>query len=346
MNTPGLFSFPLPMLTALLCGVIAVVVWRLDLGPRRASVLLSLVFALGAVLAFLVGLRFGYANTALLPLQRVLPLFLGPLIYLGFLSLLIEGARLRTAIAAHLTAPLAVFFTFFLLLSERQFLDWVIGASYIFYIVALLALWRKGPDALIFARVDVAPVVSNWILRAAGLLVFLVVLDSVIALDFALNQGANVSKLISFGTIPLVLGLLLILATLPRMMQRARASVKPQSQDGDAQDSSVEAKLSDLLREDRLFLEPDLTVQRLAKRLHMPARSVSGAINRTKDMNVSQYVNTFRLAHAAELLSSGSQSVKSVAEASGFLTRSNFYREFQRVYEMSPTEYRNAARPK
>ena len=40
----------------------------------------------------------------------------------------------------------------------------------------------------------------------------------------------------------------------------------------------------------------------------------------------------------------GNDSVTKIAAESGFLTRSNFYREFQRVYDQSPTEYRKTHR--
>lgn len=75
MDDAALVSFPLPMLTALLCGVLAMLVWRLELGPWRANALFSAFFGLGAVTAFLVGLRFGYGVDAVIPLQRTFPRF-------------------------------------------------------------------------------------------------------------------------------------------------------------------------------------------------------------------------------------------------------------------------------
>jgi len=87
-------------------------------------------------------------------------------------------------------------------------------------------------------------------------------------------------------------------------------------------------------------LDPELSVQRLAKRMHLPVRSLSAAINQSQGMNVSQYVNSFRLEHAAGLLRDSSDSVIEIMSASGFLTRSNFYREFQRVYGQTPSEFR------
>jgi AraC-like DNA-binding protein len=60
-------------------------------------------------------------------------------------------------------------------------------------------------------------------------------------------------------------------------------------------------------------------------------------------MNMSQYVNGFRLDHAARLLRETNDSVTQVMSQSGFLTRSNFYREFQRVYRQTPAQYREGA---
>lgn len=344
MDAPTLLNFPLPMMTALLCGVIAVLVGRLELGAARASAMFAALFALCAVEALLVGLRFGYGIEALIPLQRTLPLFLGPMMYLGFAALTFGKRDFATVVLLHLGAPVVVMALFWLLVDDLRLLDWVISASYLFYIAALFRLWRKGPDALTHARIDVTRSLSAWILRGIGLLVFILLLDSAIALDFAVNRGANASTLISYGTVPLIIILLAVLLTIPPMLARGRSGAKPAMAPG-ADDARVEASVRALLEKDRLFLDSDLTVQRLAKRLHLPARALSGAINRTRCMNVSQYVNEFRLAHAADLLVTTDASVSKIAEQSGFLTRSNFYREFQRVHGCSPTEFRQAGRP-
>ena len=95
-----------------------------------------------------------------------------------------------------------------------------------------------------------------------------------------------------------------------------------------------------MLEKSQLYLDPDLSVQRLARRLHLPVRTLSSAINQSEGINVSQWVNGFRLAHAAQLLETTKAPVSDVMTQSGFLTRSNFYREFQRVYGQSPASYR------
>lgn len=57
-------------------------------------------------------------------------------------------------------------------------------------------------------------------------------------------------------------------------------------------------------------------------------------------MNVSQFVNQVRLAEAARLLMSTDETVAKIMEQVGFLTRSNFYREFRKVYGEAPASFR------
>ena len=345
MDDTALVNLPLPMATAMLCAAIALLMGWLDLGFWRANVLFSAFFGLGAVTSLLVGLRFGYAFEALIPLQRTLPLFFGPMMYLSFKSLAVETRSLRKMLLWHLGSlvVLIVFFVFFA--SDVVNMDWVIIGSYAAYGLALYLLWRKGPDALINARVDMTGNLSNWLLRGIGFLVFILVFESAISIDFAINQGANASRLISYGTIPLVLSLLGTLAALPMIFTRSR-SVEPAAPMPETEDAEIVMKLQVLMRENKVFLDPDITVQRLAKRLGLPARTLSGAVNRTQGMNMSQYVNTFRLAYAADQLAETCDSVTKIATRSGFTARSNFYREFQRVYGQSPIEYRASSKQK
>ncbi|MEM9229645.1 MAG: AraC family transcriptional regulator [Pseudomonadota bacterium] len=341
MDSPALLNLPLPLLTALLCGVIAVLIGQLRTLIPRSRVLFVILFVLCASEALLVGLRFGYGMTALTPVQRFLPLYLGPLMYLGFAALTQSTDRFARSAIAHLGAPIVAFAYFQVVLDDMSAIDGLISASYLMYLSALFLLWRKGGDALIHAPVGLTRSLSNWILRGIGLLAFVLFMDTAIALDFIVNRGANAAVLISYGTVPLVFILVAMLVALPSLLAPPATAPRPDPA-MDRQDGVIERRLNTLLTQDHLFLDPDLTVQRLAKRLHLPARSVSAAVNRTCGMNVSQYVNQHRLQHAADLLANGNESVTKIAEQSGFMTRSNFYREFRRVHGQSPSEYRKS----
>ena len=90
--------------------------------------------------------------------------------------------------------------------------------------------------------------------------------------------------------------------------------------------------------EDRPYLDPDLTLARLARRLHVPIKQLSAAINLVKGENVSRYVNGFRIRAARTSLEEG-ETVTEAMLSSGFNTKSNFNREFARVTGQSPSAF-------
>ncbi len=334
-----MINFPLPVLTALLCCLIAIFVWQLNLGIKRVSNTFAWMFILCAIEAFLVALRFGYGIEDFIWLQRMLPLLLGPMIFLGFYAATVDAKTYARMMGFHLLVPILLLTGFWLFKVQMHELDWLISASYLIYAYWLFQLWKKGPDALSFVRVDITQSLSNWMLRGLMLLAFVLVMDTAIALDFILNKGQHVPQLISYGSVPLIILLIAALIALPSIVTRSKStSIKQLALT--SQDEAIQLRFDAMMSDEEMFLDPYLSVQRIAKRLHMPARDVSGTINRTRGMNVSQYVNTYRVAHAAQILTTSNESVIKVAEQSGFLTRSNFYREFQRIHNKSPNEYR------
>ena len=97
------------------------------------------------------------------------------------------------------------------------------------------------------------------------------------------------------------------------------------------------------MRERKLFGDPDLSLNRLARKLGRPAREVSQAVNRVAGRNVSQFINDFRIAEACRLLAATDRSVTEIMLDVGFLTKSNFNREFRRVTGTSPSGWRISA---
>lgn len=130
---------------------------------------------------------------------------------------------------------------------------------------------------------------------------------------------------------------------------RARALPEPLAQAEEAastaaQDRDVIDRVDRLLKEQRLFLDENLTLSRLARRAGVPARQISGAINRLAGKNVSQYINEYRIAEACRLLRQTDGSVTAAMLESGFQTKSNFNREFRRVTTLSPATWRDQNR--
>ena len=96
------------------------------------------------------------------------------------------------------------------------------------------------------------------------------------------------------------------------------------------------------MTDQKFFLDPDLTLGRMARRLGVPVKRLSAAINRVTGANVSRHVNGLRIERACESLLAG-EAVTTAMLSSGFNTRSNFNREFRRVTGKSPSDWREAA---
>lgn len=115
--------------------------------------------------------------------------------------------------------------------------------------------------------------------------------------------------------------------------------------DSDAPDdpSILETVRATLLR-DGLFRDVDLTLERIARRSGVPARRVSGAIDRATGNSVSRYVSGLRLDDARRALTGSDDSVTEIVLGAGFRTKSNFNRVFRDAEGCSPSEWRAARR--
>ena len=173
----------------------------------------------------------------------------------------------------------------------------------------------------------------------AGLLGLTLLMDTAIAVDFARNEGANVGWLLSLASL-----LLIVMLTIAAAFSLRAAPVRATPTGQSDADAALAERAEQFLRDSRLFVDPQLSLTRLARRLGVTDRALSEAINRTGGKNVSQFINDFRVAEAARLLRETTDAVGAVGEAAGFLTRSNFYTEFNRVMGESPGAYRRTAK--
>ena len=97
-----------------------------------------------------------------------------------------------------------------------------------------------------------------------------------------------------------------------------------------------------MLENEKLFTSPSLNRDELAKRLGTNRTYLMEAVRAYGgNMTVGEFLNDFRLKHAAGLLTQPSGlSIDRICYDSGFASRSVFYRLFRQSYGMSPTEYR------
>ncbi|MDJ0931120.1 AraC family transcriptional regulator [Breoghania sp.] len=83
---------------------------------------------------------------------------------------------------------------------------------------------------------------------------------------------------------------------------------------------------------------------RLSRRLGIPVRHVSRAINRKLVQTVPRVINEWRIREAMNLLAETDYPVTTVMFDCGFQTKSNFNREFARITGTSPSRFLRKAR--
>jgi adenosylmethionine-8-amino-7-oxononanoate aminotransferase len=113
-------------------------------------------------------------------------------------------------------------------------------------------------------------------------------------------------------------------------MGTGEATVRPETGSDKETLSAIEA----LMAAKRVYRDVDLNLDRLARKLGIPARQISTAINRATGKNVSQYVNEHRIAEACALLVETDKPVTEIM-FEVLQTASNLSREFCRLVEKS-----------
>lgn len=343
---------------------------------RRNGLFLALL-TLYVVQSLLVGLRWGYGVMAVLPALPVMASLVPALSFLAFRDLTRESQGLMFADWPHLL-PAAT--TLLLLLVGRAPVDLVIIANFLGYGLAVLWLARQGPDGLIAARLD-GSLRSFRALQLTGIaLIASTLTDVAISLDMLWSGGRYSPMVVSAATtlILLLLGIGAVTAGQEEAGQvgsgeggagngdqparqlsdpLAEASrvntppMEPVAPDAAAPTPAraatddhyrLAADLDRLMREKRLWADADLNLARLARRMGVPARAVSEAVNRVHGVSVSHYVNNHRISEACRLLTETDMPVTRILFEAGFMTKSNFNREFLRVTGESPSDWRRA----
>jgi AraC-like DNA-binding protein len=112
----------------------------------------------------------------------------------------------------------------------------------------------------------------------------------------------------------------------------------------EAELENLEARLQAAMGR-RIFLDPSLTLDDLARALDAPPRLVSRLINERHGSNVAAFLNRRRVEVAAELLlSAPDQPIKAVMYDAGFVSKSLFNAAFQRQMGVSPSAFRRTPR--
>ncbi len=326
---------PLPLFATLFLGLL---LCRILLGrdmALRAHQMFAGLVALYAVQSLLVSLRWGYeiegVATYLIILAPVLP----AVAYLSYATLTGRQTGFKLW-------PLAVVAVNWIAFAVLQVIpDPLILMTYLGFGFLLLRLWWIDADALALSPIsDVREIRSAMGLTGVAL-VLSGLTDVYLIIDFIRNGGRNAGLILTFvqTAFVIVIGMSASFGRATVLTEAEKNSVEI-VYEATEEDSEIVLRLEGLFTDHGLHRNENLSLRRLARRLGLPDRQVSNAINRVRGMSVSQFVNDFRIREACTLLCATDKTVLEVSLSAGFASKSNFNREFLRMTGETPSGWR------
>jgi AraC-like DNA-binding protein len=102
-------------------------------------------------------------------------------------------------------------------------------------------------------------------------------------------------------------------------------------------------KLLHFMRSERPYLEPEITIEKLAKRLAVKRHHLTEVINEGLEKNFFLFINEYRIAsvkHALADEDGQSRTLLDIAYDAGFNSKSSFNLAFKRIMGTTPSQYR------
>ena len=110
---------------------------------------------------------------------------------------------------------------------------------------------------------------------------------------------------------------------------------------GDDKDTDLMERICLIMDEEQLYLRCDLKLQDVAVRLNTNSSYVSECINSIRSQSFSQFVNTYRVARAQELLRNEPDiKIAEVWVKAGFSSEASFYRIFKAFTGTTPIAWK------
>lgn len=174
-------------------------------------------------------------------------------------------------------------------------------------------------------------------------------IDLAVAWDFLTNNGQHAANIVGYAHVSLLVLFVFLAVSIVRLQMPVHKMVEmtPEKKHFDeslySENQSIVTALSHWLIDELGYQNPDLSLDKMARKMGIPSRKISIAINQVTDQSVSLWVNTIRIDQAKEKLTETEQTVTEIMFDCGYLTKSNFNKAFKRQTGMSPSQYRQQA---
>lgn len=112
-------------------------------------------------------------------------------------------------------------------------------------------------------------------------------------------------------------------------------------------DENIITQINLAITEQKLHLEANINIEEFSKKIGVPVKDVSYALNKKLKTTFFEFINYHRIEQAKYLLTDGTLENKNILDIllmSGFNNKSSFHRFFNRLVGVSPSEYRKRSR--
>ncbi|AVF37615.1 helix-turn-helix domain-containing protein [Rahnella sikkimica] len=335
-----MLSVPFPVITLLALFLLLVMTLFSDKTPHRGT----LCFFVACIFMLSIStLRWEYDSALLRNIQSGLAMLLPPVAWQSFTSPN-ESNKRRHLVTLFVPATIALVIRIF----WPSATDFVLFLLFFGYGYMLFQTACSGENNFTLVRLNALSHTRKMALLAGCFLCISALTDLVVALDFATNGGKLAPVIVVFFQVTMLpfIGATIVSAGSKVVLSSADSRKEKPTTRAEIPESGqaeIYFMLEKKVRETQLYLNSDLTLSLLARKMGIPARQLSSVVNAVRQCNVSQWINHFRIERAQELLLCTVLPVTDVMLESGFSTKSNFNREFQRICGISPTLFRQQA---
>jgi AraC-like DNA-binding protein len=103
----------------------------------------------------------------------------------------------------------------------------------------------------------------------------------------------------------------------------------------------IASKLEHVMKEDKLFLQDDLSLNKLSESISETENHISETLSQFLHTKFFQFVNRFRIEEAKQALQDSDKLITTIAYDVGFNSKSTFNNAFKKIVGQSPSAYRS-----
>lgn len=313
-----------------------------------ASSFLAVAFALISISATVLALHLAYDISDLTQVRALLALLTVPCLYLYFSAIAADRKKLSRKHIIHLVPFLAG--ALILTRNTPWLLDFMLLATYLAYALALIAMLRRREDRFATLGRNAGQTVL-WLRIVILFLAATFILDLIIFVDLAdgglLKQSApllvsilSIVALVSFALIG-ALGRPSLFEHVYNYTSEMNAHRQRQVADPTPDQQALAGRAISLLQQPAILSDENLTIKRVARRLTVPTRKLSQAINIVEKCSFSDLLNDCRIDYSKTLMQQEPEkSLLEIMLDAGYATKSNFYNQFSKRTGITPAAYR------